>query len=221
MTQETWTAVDNYINSLFVPSDDALEAALKASTDAGLPNIQVAPNQGKMISILAQSIGAKTILEIGTLGGYSTIWLARALPADGKLISLEIDPKHAEVARANVARAGFAGKVDIRLGKGVDSLPKIAEEGHVFDFVFIDADKPSNTEYFEWALKLTHIGSMIITDNVIRGGGVADPTSTDSSVLGVQRFNKRIAPEKRVTTTEIQTVGGKGYDGLAISLVVG
>ncbi|MBI1259270.1 MAG: methyltransferase [Chloroflexi bacterium] len=220
MTQETWTSVDNYINDLFVPSDGALEAALAASNDAGLPNIQVAPNQGKMISILAQSIGAKTILEIGTLGGYSTIWLARALPADGKLISLEIDPKHAEVARANVARAGLADKVDIRLGKAIESLPKVAAEGHVFDFVFIDADKPSNTEYFEWALKLTHKGSLIITDNVIRNGGVADPNSSDPSVTGVQRFNQRIAPEKRVTTTQIQTVGSKGYDGVSISLVL-
>jgi len=220
MTQETWTAVDNYINGLFVPADDALDAALKASSEAGLPNIQVAPNQGKLISILAQSIGAKSILEIGTLGGYSTIWLARALPADGKLISLEIDPKHAEVARANVARAGLASKVDIRLGKGIDSLPKIAAEGHVFDFVFIDADKPSNADYFEWALKLTHKGSLIITDNVVRGGGVADPNSSDDNVKGVHRFNKRIAPETRVITTEVQTVGGKGYDGFAISLVV-
>jgi predicted O-methyltransferase YrrM len=221
MTQETWTSVDNYINSLFVPSDDALDAALKASSEAGLPNIQVAPNQGKLISILAQTIGAKKILEVGTLGGYSTIWLARALPADGKLISLEIDPKHAEVARANVARAGLADKVEIRLGRAIDLLPTVAAEGHVFDFVFIDADKPSNTEYFEWALKLTHIGSLIITDNVIRNGNVPDANSSDSSVQGVRRFNTRIAPEKRVTTTEIQTVGGKGYDGFAISLVIG
>ena len=221
MTQETWTSVDNYINGLFVPSDDALDAALKASSEAGLPNIQVAPNQGKLISILAQSIGARKILEVGTLGGYSTIWLARALPADGKLISLEIDPKHAEVARANVARAGLADKVDIRLGKAIDNLPKIVAEGlGPFDLVFIDADKPSNTEYFEWALKMTHKGSLIITDNVIRNGGVADPNSTDDSVRGVRRFNARIAPEKRVTTTEIQTVGSKGYDGLAISLVI-
>ncbi len=221
MTQETWTAVDRYISDLYIPPDAALEAALKDSAAAGLPNIQVAPNQGKLISILAQSIGAKKILEIGTLGGYSTIWLARALPTDGKLISLEIDPKHAEVARKNIARAGLADKAEVRLGRAIDSLPKIAAEGIApFDFVFIDADKPSNADYFEWALKLTHVGSLIITDNVVRNGGVVDANSKDESVQGVRRFNTLVSAEGRVITTEIQTVGSKGYDGLAISLVV-
>ncbi len=221
MTQQTWTAVDHYISDLYIAPDDALEQALKDSAAAGLPNIQVAPNQGKLISILAQTIGAKKILEIGTLGGYSTIWLARALPSDGKLISLEIDPKHAEVARKNITRAGLADKAEVRLGRAIESLPRIAAEGIApFDFVFIDADKPSNADYFEWALKLTHVGSLIITDNVIRQGQVIDANSKDESVQGVRRFNTMVSAEGRTITTQLQTVGSKGYDGLAISLVV-
>lgn len=221
MSQGQWTAVDDYITDLFVPPDPVLDGALKAAADAGLPAIHVAPNQGKMLSILAQSIGAKKILEIGTLGGYSTIWLARALPAGGKLITLEFDPKHADVARKNLTNAGFDGMVEVRLGKAIDSLAQIAAEGHgSFDLIFIDADKPSNSDYFAWALKLSHIGTMIIVDNVIRSGAVIDDASTDPSVQGVRRFNAIAAAEPRVTVTEIQTVGSKGYDGLALALVI-
>ncbi len=221
MTQDRWTAVDRYIADLLVPSDPALDAALASSAAAGLPNIQVAPNQGKLLSLLAQSIRARSILEIGTLGGYSTIWLARALPADGHLITLEVDPKHAEVARANIARAGLSDKVEIRLGRAVDSLPKIADEARApFDLIFIDADKPSNTEYFQWAVKLSHPGTLIIIDNVIRNGAVIDAASRDSSVQGVRRFNDVLAAEPRVSATSIQTVGSKGYDGFTLALVL-
>lgn len=222
MNQEQWTAVDNYITELLVPSDEALDGALRASAEAGLPAIQVAPNQGKLLSILAQSIGARSILEIGTLGGYSTIWLARALPPGGKLITLEIDPKHAEVARGSVARAGLSGVVEVRVGRAVDSLARIAAEGREpFDLVFIDADKPSNSDYFNWALRLTHPGSLIIVDNVIRSGKVVDAGSQDAAVQGVRRFNEVLKAERRVTATAVQTVGSKGYDGFAIAFVTG
>ncbi len=222
MTQPSWAAVDDYINGLFVPPDDVLEAALKSSAEAGLPNIQVTPYQGKLLSILARSIGARAILEIGTLGGYSTIWLARALPPDGRLITLEIDPNHAEIARANLARAGLSDQVEIRVGRAVDLLPQLAADvPGAFDLVFMDADRQSLKDYFEWALKLTHKGSLILTDNVVRSGAVVDASSADSGVQGVRRFNQRVASEKRVMTTEIQTVSGKGYDGMAIMLVIG
>jgi predicted O-methyltransferase YrrM len=221
MSQDQWTAVDRYITDLLVPSDDVLDMALKAADDAGLPKINVAPNQGKLLAILAQSMGARSILEIGTLGGYSTIWLARALPTGGKLITLEVDPKHAEVARGNFERAGLANVVDLRLGKAIDTLPQIDAEGHApFDLIFIDADKPSNSDYFAWALKLSRKGSLIIIDNVVRDGKVIDADSEDASVQGVRRFNEMLANEPRVTATEIQTVGSKGYDGLALALVI-
>lgn len=221
MSQETWTAVDDYINDLLVPADPVLAAVLKDSTDAGLPAIYVAPNQGKLLSILAQSIGARSILEIGTLGGYSTIWLARALPEGGKLITLEFNPKHADVARANLANAGLSDVVQVITGRAIDTLPQVEADGHgPFDLIFIDADKPSNADYFEWALKLSHRGTMIIVDNVIRNGEVTNPDSTDAAVQGVRRFNDMLASESRVTATEIQTVGSKGYDGLAIALVI-
>lgn len=220
MTQETWTAVDTYFTDNLLPADPALDAALKNSSDSGLPSIQVAPNQGKLLMILAQSIKARTILEIGTLGGYSTIWLARALPSGGKLISLEYDPKHAEVARANIANAGLSN-VEVRVGAALDTLPVLASEGHPpFDLVFIDADKPNCSPYFEWALKMTHPGSLIITDNVVRNGGVADASSTDPNVKGVRSVIELMGAEPRVTATAIQTVGSKGYDGLAIALVL-
>jgi predicted O-methyltransferase YrrM len=222
MPQEQWTAVDRYISDLFVPPDPALDAALQAAADAGLPPIHVAPNQGKLLHILARSIGARSILEIGTLGGYSTIWLARALPPGGSLITLEADPQHAAVARANIARAGLAEVVEVRLGRALDTLPQLAAEGRgPFDLVFIDADKPSTAAYFDWALKLTRRGSLIITDNVVRNGAVADADSHDESVQGVRRFNAALAAEPRVTAIIIQTVGSKGYDGLAIALVTG
>jgi len=222
MSQAQWTAVDTYINELLIPSDPALDAALQAAEDAKLPAAQVAPNQGKLLAILAQSVKAKSILEIGTLGGYSTIWLARALPPDGKLITLEVDPRHAEVARANFVRAEVDKLVEVRVGPALDTLPKIATEGHApFDFVFIDADKANNTNYFNWALKLTHPGSVIIVDNVIRNGEVVDANSTDPSVQGVRQFNTALAAESRVMATQLQTVGSKGYDGFAMALVLG
>jgi predicted O-methyltransferase YrrM len=220
MIQEQWTAVDRYITELFVPPDPALDGALKDAADAGLPAIQVAPNQGKLLSILAQAIGARSILEIGTLGGYSTIWLARALPPGGSLITLELDPKHAEIARTNLARAGLSDVVEVRLGAALDSLAQLAGEGRgPFDLVFIDADKSNLAAYFDWALKLSRRGSLIITDNVVRNGAVADPNNGDHNVQGVRRFNEVIAAELRVIATAIQTVGSKGYDGLSIALV--
>ena len=220
MSQEQWAAVDRYIADLFAPDDPALDAALEASAAAGLPPIQVAPNQGKLLQILARLQGARRILEIGTLGGYSTIWLARALPADGCLITLELDPKHAEVARGNIARAGLDRVVDLRLGRALDLLPRIAAEGMgPFDLIFIDADRPNNPDYFAWALRLARRGSLIVIDNVVRGGMVADAASGDPAIQGVRRMNAMIAAEPRVSATAVQTVGGKGYDGFAIALV--
>lgn len=222
MSQNQWTAVDSYFSDKLVPSDAVLDAALEASAAAGLPTIHVAPNQGKLLAVLAQSIGAHSILEIGTLGGYSTIWLARALPPGGSLITLEVDPKHAEVARANLARAGLSHAVEVRLGRATDTLALLAAEGRgPFDFVFIDADKVNTSNYFEWAMRLTRRGSMIVIDNVVRNGAVADPDSADQNVQGIRRFMERVAHETRVTMTVIQTVGSKGYDGLAIALVTG
>ena len=221
MTQEQWTAVDDYINDRLVPSDSALDAALASSAANGLPAINVAPNQGKLLHVLARSIGAKRILEVGTLGGYSTIWLARALAADGKLITIEYEPKHAEVARANIERAGLAPLVDIRLGRAADTLPKIAaEKSEPFDLVFIDADKPGNADYFAWAMKLTRVGGLIIVDNVVRDGGVIDPAG-DANVQGARRLLEAMANESRVSATAVQTVGTKGYDGFAIAVVTG
>ena len=219
---DQWTAVDRYFGDALLPSDRVLEAALDASRAGGLPEINVAPNQGALLQILARAVGAKRILEVGTLGGYSTIWLARALPKGGKLITLEVDRKHADVARANFERAGLADVIELRLGRAIDLLPKIAAEKlGPFDLTFIDADKPGNADYFDWALKLSRPGSLIIVDNVVRGGAVADSKSRDSSVTGVHRLVDRLAGEKRVMTTIIQTVGVKGYDGLAISVVLG
>jgi predicted O-methyltransferase YrrM len=220
MSQDQWTAVDRYITDLFVPSDSALDAALRATADAGMPQINVAPNQGKLLHILALAHGARAILEIGTLGGYSTIWLARALPAGGHLITLEADQKHAAVARSNIAQAGLADVVEVRVGRALDTLPQLAAEGRrPFDLVFIDADKPNTAAYFAWALKLTRRGSLIITDNVVRNGAVIDAGSADPSVQGVRQFNAALAAEPRVSATAIQTVGSKGYDGLSIAVV--
>jgi len=215
-----WTAVDRYITDALIPSDPALTAALEASTAAGLPEIQVAPNQGKLLHMLARLQGARAILEIGTLGGYSTIWLGRALPKDGRLISLEVDPKHAEVARANIARAGLSGVVEIRLGPAIQSLPAIAAENRgPFDLIFIDADKVSIPEYFTWSLKLSRPGTLIVVDNVVRGGAVIESKSEDVSVQGVRKLFAMLAAEPRVTATALQLLGSKGYDGLAIALV--
>ncbi|RUT01859.1 O-methyltransferase [Dulcicalothrix desertica PCC 7102] len=220
MNQEQWTVVDKYITDLFIPPDPVLDATIQSTIDANMPLINVAPNQGKLLHVLALMKGARKILEIGTLAGYSTIWLARALPVDGKLITLEADAKHAAVARDNIARAGLTDKVEVRLGAALDTLPQLEAEGQaLFDLVFIDADKVNTTEYFEWALKFTRRGSLIITDNVVRKGAVIDANSTDVNVQGVRRFNAALAAEPRVTATVIQTVGSKGYDGLAIALV--
>ncbi|HEV8480160.1 MAG TPA: O-methyltransferase [Candidatus Eisenbacteria bacterium] len=221
MTQDQWTTVDDYLTQTLVGEDDALTGAVRDSERAGLPAIQVAPNQGKLLYLLARMIGARSILEIGTLGGYSTIWMARALPAGGRLVTLEAEPKHAEVARANFARAGLASVIDLRLGRALDTLPKLAAEGlGPFDLFFIDADKPSIPEYFDWALRLSHPGSLILVDNVVRKGAVADAASDDPNVQGVRRFNERMAREPRVSATTLQTVGVKGYDGIAFALVV-
>jgi predicted O-methyltransferase YrrM len=221
MIHEQWIAVDNYITDLLIPPDPALGGALQSTIEAGLPRINVAPSQGKFLHILALAHGARRILELGTLAGYSTIWLGRALPPDGKLITLEANPKHADVARANLDRAGLTDKVEVRLGSALETLPKLAAEDEPpFDLVFIDADKVNTAEYFSWALKLTRRGSVIITDNVVRKGGVIDADSLDENIQGIRRFNAALALESRVEATIIQTVGSKGYDGLAIAVVV-
>jgi len=221
MIQQLWTAVDHYLDETLVRGDAALAAALEASDAAGLPAINVAPNQGKFLHLLARLQGARSILEIGTLAGYSTIWLARALPAGGRVVTLEAEPKHAELARSNLARAGVAKLVDVRVGAALDTLPRIATEGLApFDFFFIDADKQNIPAYFEWALKLARRGSLIVVDNVIREGAVLDADSDDPAVRGVRRFNEMLAAERRVSATAIQTVGVKGHDGFALALVV-
>ncbi len=222
MANDVWNAVEDYFSDRLILSDPALDAALASSAAAGLPDIQVAPNQGKLLQLLALIRGASRILEIGTLGGYSTIWMARALPEDGRLISLEVDPTHAHVARANIKRAGLDDRVEVRVGPALDSLPKIADEGAApFDLVFIDADKQHNPDYFAWALKLTRPGSIIIVDNVVRGGRIVDETGGNPDVQGVRRLMEMIGDEPRVSATVLQTVGSKGYDGLAIMLVTG
>jgi predicted O-methyltransferase YrrM len=220
MSQEQWTAVDRYLTDLLVPADPALEAALRDSAAAGLPAINVSPNQGKLLHLLARLQGARTALEIGTLGGYSTIWLARALPAGGRLVTLEADARHAEVARGNIARAGLADVVELRLGPALETLPQLAAEGRgPFDLIFIDADKESYPDYLAWSLRLSRRGSLIVADNVVRNGAVIDPSSADPRVQGARRFNEALAAERRVSATAIQTVGSKGYDGFALALV--
>jgi predicted O-methyltransferase YrrM len=222
MNLEHWTAVDRYITDLLVAPDAALEAALKASAAAGLPAINVAPNQGKLLQLLAKMQGARNILEIGTLGGYSTIWLARALPASGRLTTLEFEPLHAKVARENIARAGLEKIVTVRLGAALATLKQlVAEKVAPFDFIFIDADKESYPDYFTWSLKLSRPGTCIIADNVVRNGAVIEPNHVDPRVQGVRRFNELLAAEPRVTATSLQTVGSKGYDGFTLALVTG
>ncbi len=219
-TEDRWTNVDHYFNHLFVHSDPVLDAALDSSRAAGLPQIQVTPSQGKFLAVLVQATRACKILEIGTLGGYSSIWMARALPEGGKLITLEADPKHAEVARQNHLRAGLGDVIDIRLGKALETLPKLEKEGvGPFDFIFIDADKPATAEYFNWAVRLSRPGTLIITDNIVRQGEVANPKSTEPNVQGVQRFCEALAKEPRAFSTAVQTVGSKGYDGFAICVI--
>ena len=220
--QEVWTAVDNYLCKALLSPDAALAAALQDSVAAGLPPIQVSPCQGKLLHLLAKIHGARTILEMGTLGGYSTIWLARALPSGGRLITLELNPQYAKVALANIERANLSQVVDLRIGPALKLLPALAAEGKgPFDFVFIDADKPNTPDYFQWALKLSRLGTMIIVDNVIRNGAVVDEGSADPNVAGMRRFIELLGKESRVTATTIQTIGSKGYDGFALAVVTG
>jgi len=220
MSQEQWSAVDRYVTDKLFASDSSLDAALQTSTDAGLPAISVSPPQGKLLHLLALSHGARSILEIGTLGGYSTIWLARALPTDGRLVTLEYEPKHAEVARANFVRAGVADRIELRVGAALEILPRLAAEKRgPFDFIFIDADKENYPGYWEWALKLSRPGTMILADNVVRNGEVVDPNSMDPRVQAVRRLHELIAAEPRVSATTIQTVGSKGYDGFTLAVV--
>ncbi|WP_128290333.1 O-methyltransferase [Afifella aestuarii] len=220
MTTKEWQAVDSYLEATVVGSDDALRAALAANEAAGLPAIDVSPAQGKLLHLLARMAGAKRILEIGTLGGYSTIWLARALPDDGRLVSLEAAEEHAGVARANIASAGLAEKVEIRVAPALETLPRLVEEGEgPFDFIFIDADKPNNPAYLKWALKLSRSGTVILGDNVVRDGKVRDPQSSEPGVVGTRRFLEMIGEEPRLSATAIQTVGAKGWDGFVLALV--
>jgi predicted O-methyltransferase YrrM len=221
MTKKQWTAVDTYVTDLLHPPDPVLDAALADSAAAKLPAIAVSATQGKLLTLLALGQGARNILEIGTLGGYSTIWLARGLPPGGRLITLEYEPKHAAVARANIARAGFAEVVEVRLGRAQDTLPQLAAEGRgPFDLIFIDADKTSYPEYLAWAVKLSRRGTMIIADNVVRDGKVIDAANADPMIQGVRRFYEALAAEPRVSATTIQTVGCRGYDGFTIAVVI-
>ncbi|HEX7246305.1 MAG TPA: O-methyltransferase [Solirubrobacterales bacterium] len=222
MTERAWTEVDEYVSGLLAPHDEALEAALRESEAAGLPAIQVSPPQGKLLYLLARSIGARSILEFGTLGGYSTIWLARALPEGGRLLSLEAEPRSANVARRNVERAGLADTVEIRVGPALDLLPGLDAGGAgPFDLTFIDADKASTPEYFAWALDHSHPGSLIVSDNVVRFGELANPDSDDPTIPAQRRLHEMLAADPRVEATTIQTVGVKGHDGFNVALVVG
>ena len=216
MDQDAFTAVDAYLVEALIDRDEILDQALSDARAAGLPMINVAPNQGKLLAMLAELVGARRILEIGTLAGYSAIWMARALPPDGQLVTLEYEPKHAEVARRNIERAGLAGRIEIRVGAALETLPHLRGP---FDLVFIDADKPSNPDYFEWALKLSRPGGLIVVDNVVRSGGVANPKG-DASARGTRRMFEIIAAEPRVTATAVQTVGSKGWDGVCLVRVV-
>jgi predicted O-methyltransferase YrrM len=218
--QETFAAVDGFVEETLAPHDGALQAALDAAKAAGLPQIQVSPPQGKLLQILARAQRARTVLEFGTLGGYSTIWLGRALPADGLLVTLEADPDCAAVAVANIERAGLSEVVDLRVGPALETLPVLEAEGAgPFDFTFIDADKENSPAYFSWALDHSRSGSVIVADNVIRAGALADADSDDPKVQAQRYLHEMLADEPRVTATTIQTVGGKGYDGFTIALV--
>jgi predicted O-methyltransferase YrrM len=220
MNLEQWTAVDRYLTDLLVAPDQALEAALQTSAEAGLPPISVTPNQGKLLQLLAKMQGARNILEIGTLGGYSTIWLARALPPGGRLVTLEAEPLHARIAQKNITRAGLGKIVEVLLGPALETLRQlVAEKRDPFDFIFIDADKENYPDYFVWSLKLSRRGTCIIADNVVRNGAVIDPADEDPRVQGVRRFNELLAADPRVSATTLQTVGSKGYDGFMLAIV--
>jgi len=222
MSEARWAEVDSYVSELLAPHDRALDGALAASEAAGIPAIQVSPPQGKLLNILARTIGAKTILEFGTLAGYSTIWLARALPEDGRLVTLEAEPAHAEVAAANIANAGLEGLVDLRVGRAQDLLPQLAAERvGPFDLTFIDADKASSPEYLAWALDRSRPGSLIVADNVVRDGQLVDLSDEDPAIAGQRALHEMLAAEPRASATTIQTVGAKGYDGFTVALVSG
>jgi len=224
MNEETWSSVDRYLGASLDSPDASLQACLDANAEAGLPSIDVSPMQGKLLFLIAQIHGARRILEIGTLGGYSTIWLARALPAkpaDGRLVTLELNPRHAEVARSNIARAGLADRVELILGPALESLGRLHDESRgPFDLIFIDADKPGYPDYLAWSLKLARPGTVIIGDNVVRRGQVADANSADANVRGARAFIEIIAAEPRLSATVIQTVGKKGYDGFLLARVI-
>jgi predicted O-methyltransferase YrrM len=218
---DKWIAIDDYIAENFLDDDPALDATLAASEAAGLPKIQVAPLQGKLLMMLAASLGARNILEVGTLGGYSTIWLARGLADGGRVITLELDPGHAEVARKNFENAGLADRIEVRVGAALDTLAALHSEGAgPFDLIFIDADKPSTPDYFDWAVKLARKGTLIVVDNVVREGAILAVQSENKHVKGLRSFYARVAADPRVTATAIQTVGNKGHDGLAIVWVI-
>jgi predicted O-methyltransferase YrrM len=220
MTQKLWTAVDRYLADRLIPPDPVLEDVLRANAAAGLPAQDVAPNQGKLLYLLALISGGKKFLEIGTLGGYSTIWLARALPPGGKLVTLERSEKHAAIATANIARAGLGHAIEIRVGEALESLSRLHAEGAgPFDFIFIDADKVNNPGYLEWSLRLSGPGTAIVGDNVVRGGTVADPNDPTPHVRGVRRFFEMLASEPTIEATAVQTVGSKGHDGFALAVV--
>jgi predicted O-methyltransferase YrrM len=220
MTDERWAAVDTYFNDVMTGEDEALRAARRASDAAGLPPIAVSPPQGKLLHLLARAIGATRVLEIGTLAGYSTIWLGRALPPGGRLVTLEAEPRHAEVARDNIARAGLSETVDIRIGPALESLPKLAaERPEPFDLFFVDADKENNAAYFDWAVRLARPGSVIVVDNVVREGRILEPESPDPEVSGTRRFAERVGAERRASATTVQTVGSKGWDGFTLAVV--
>lgn len=221
LSERLWADVDTYIGGALLPADQDLESVLRANADAGLPAHDVSPLQGKLLQLLARIHGARKILEIGTLGGYSTVWLARALPEDGRLTTLEIDPQRAELARANLKRCGLGDRVDVRVGPALESLAALNSEGAgLFDLVFIDADKPNNPHYLEWAVTLTRPGGVIVGDNVVRNGAVVDSESTDANVVGVRSFLEAMGRHPRLTATAIQTVGSKGYDGFALAIVL-
>jgi len=220
MSQELWTKVEDYFGPV-VGEDEVLKAAAKEGKQAGLPAIAVSPNEGKLLMLMAQMIGARKILEVGTLAGYSTIWLARGLSQSGRLITLEYEQKHADLAKKNIARAGLSGVIDVRVGDATKTMPELLKAGAgPFDLIFLDANKDGYPAYFEWSLKLARKGTVIVADNVVRDGGVIDAASKDASIQGVRRFNEMVLDEKRVSATAIQTVGSKGYDGFAVALVL-
>ncbi|RKT84145.1 Predicted O-methyltransferase YrrM [Saccharopolyspora antimicrobica] len=218
MGREQWAAVDEYLGERYAPEDPVLIAARRAADEAGLPPVAVSPLQGRFLQVLARTVQARRILEIGTLAGYSTIWLGRALPADGRLVTLEHDPAHAEIARANLARAGLDEVAEVRVGAALDTLPELV--GETFDLVFVDADRPSVPEYFRWALELTRPGGLVVVDNVVRRGAVVDEANLDAELRGVRRFHELLAAEPRAMATSIQTVGAKGHDGFTLALVL-